>query len=215
MKETGIIMSGDHPLKCLDGTKTMTRQVINPQPVRGAWNATAEHPSYGWFWKKLYQTWDGEDDFFRRLIKQCPYGGVGDILVMKETWATENRYNHLKPSEIPDTAKIFYLASEAYDPFKMGIIRPSIFMPYKFSRGRLEITGVGAERLHEITEEDAKAEGAEYGEAISIYPDTKEYEQWEGYRAGFIELWDSLNARRGYGWDLNKWVWPISFERGS
>lgn len=204
MKETGIIMSGDHPQKCLDGTKTMTRRTwglefINKNPDIWEFMRVQADGTF-LFWKKSkYASCKFEDPENIRLIK-CPYGGVGDILVMKETWATENRYNHLKPSEIPDTAKIFYLASEAYDPFKMGIVRPSIFMPYKFSRGRLEISEVRAERLREITLEDI------YDEGIDVVPS---YDRIDAYK----RLWDSLNAKRGYGWETNPWVWVKSFKR--
>ena len=195
MKETGIIMSGDHPKLILDGIKTMTRRTwgleeINKDP--DAWFGVPENIE-GALWR-----------FFNKngttLIIKCPYGGVGDILIMRETWASENRYNNLKPSEIPDIAKIFYLASEIYDPFKMGIVRPSLFLPYKFSRGKLEITEIRAERLTEISADDIRAEGL-----VSIDP-------YRLHRA-FRDLWDSLNAKRGYGWDRNNWVFPISIRR--
>lgn len=85
--------------------------------------------------------------------------------------------------------------------------RPSIFMPREASRINLEITGVRVERLQEITEEDANAEG---------FPDTfrrnGSYESTELGKWKFIELWDSLNAKRGFGWDVNPWVWVIEFK---
>jgi hypothetical protein len=71
---------------------------------------------------------------------------------------------------------------------------PGIFMPRKFSRIILEITDWGITRLNTIKDEDAKAEG---------FNSVKE----------FKTLWDKLNAKRGYGWDVNPWVWVISFKR--
>ena len=233
MKEIGIIMSGDHPLKCLDGTKTMTRrtwglEVVNQYPSDWQFRQTENDMAV---FRLIHKHWGdvvfprsqprgirGEEPNLEFLFK-CPYGQVGDRLWVRETWAAENRYDHLQPSEIPDTAKIYYVdklihLAGGYSLFvEMGKIRSSMFMCRWMSRITLEITEIRAERLQEISEEDAKAEGAEYGEAISIYPDTKEYEQWEGYRAGFIELWNSLNAKRGYGWETNPWVWVISFKR--
>ena len=209
VKERPIIFSTEMVRAILDGTKTMTRRTwglekINKDPDNWIWLEGSSMVNQGRF--TFYN--DKEDSI---LVIKCPYGGVGDFLVIKETWASENRYNHLKPSEIPDTAKIFYLASESYDPFKMGIIRPSIFMPYKFSRGKFEITKVRVERLQEITEEDAIAEGIKVVDNTSEkiysppnYPDI--------HRDIFIGLWDSLNAKRGYGWETNPFVWVLSFK---
>ncbi|MDN8047613.1 hypothetical protein QZN20_10025 [Burkholderia multivorans] len=83
--------------------------------------------------------------------------------------------------------------------------------PRAASRITLEITGVRAERLQSISESDARAEGV-----------TIEEHHMRGYCAGayrppsiraFHDLWDSLNAARGYGWDVNPWVWVIEFRR--
>ena len=91
---------------------------------------------------------------------------------------------------------------------------PSIFMPRWASRLTLEITAVRAERLQDITEEDAKAEG------LSDIPYMMPGEEGvRGFgpdsitRPRFRALWDSLNAKRGYGWDANPWAWVIEFRR--
>ncbi len=200
MKETGIIMSGNHPKLILDGIKTQTRRVIKPQPFMGGWNATAEHPSYGWFWKKLYQSWEGEEDFFKRLVEQCPYGQVGDRLWVRETWA----YQEIEMGSYSDR-KVIY-KSDNPNEMERENWKPSIHMFRKDSRITLEITEVRVERVQEITEEDVIKEGFalpafKFGKPV-IYAVNK----------GFRLYWDSLNAKRGYGWAVNPWVWVISFK---
>jgi len=196
MKERPIIITGNRPRLILDGIKTMTRRVIKPQPLNT--QITVKYIDHSDYW----QFGRGEYDQSAHCVR-CPYGQVGDRLWVRETWATENRYNHLKPSEVPRTAKIWYLADEQYDPFVMGIIRPSIFMCYWMSRARLEITELRAERLQEISLEDIQAEGCEP-------PDWHISGLARKYYDNFTRIWDSLNAKHGYGWDLNKWVWVIS-----
>ena len=72
-------------------------------------------------------------------------------------------------------------------------------MPRKASRITLEITDVRAERLQDITNKDARAEGLARG---TVYP-----------RMWFEDLWDSINAKRGFGWDVNPFVWVITFKK--
>jgi len=96
--------------------------------------------------------------------------------------------------------------------------RPSIFMPRWVSRITLEITNIRVERLQDISEEDAFAEG--------IDDESEEYNRAEHFQLGgsqiqggapaiftFIGLWDSINAKRGYSWESNPWVWVIEFRR--
>jgi hypothetical protein len=93
-----------------------------------------------------------------------------------------------------------------------GNWRPSIHMPRWASRITLEIVSVRVERLQDINEEDAKAEGvlpAAYGE-----PDYTEDDYGpKNHRDGFQLLWDSINGPRGYGWDVNPFVWCVEFRR--
>lgn len=200
-KETGIIMSGNH-LDIIEGRKTMTRRTRGLEEIN-------ECPD-SWFLVAVFQ--DGLARFSKRdgsqelLGVKCPYGGVGDRLWVRETWATENRYNHLKPREIPQSAKIFYLSDGGYSPFEMGKIRPSIFMPRWASRITLEITEVRAERLQEITEKDAIKEGFSIMMGVTEGGDLG----LASAKYAFMKKWDSLNANRGYSWESNPWVWVIS-----
>lgn len=213
VKETGLIFSSEMALANVQGRKTMTRRVMKPQPELIPDDVPKYEGEEYWWSSRLHQTmvrmvpngWQMD-----AIASVCPYGQVGDLIWQREAWATENRYNNLKPSELPLTAKIFYIA-DGYDPFEMGKIRPSIFMPKWASRWKRPITGIRAERLQEITEADAMAEG--FGD----YKIGQEYQKATGnypvFALGVFKwYWDLKNAKRGYGWDLNKWVWPLGYE---
>jgi hypothetical protein len=103
-------------------------------------------------------------------------------------------------------------------------------MPRTACRLRLKITGIRVERLQDITEEDAKAEGLscltkdggityKYGIPDSDgLPGNDDFGwHWHDWnidpRKSFQKLWDSINKDRGYGWDTNPWLWVISFEK--
>lgn len=79
----------------------------------------------------------------------------------------------------------------------------SRFMPKVAARIWLEVVNVRLERLQEIRENDAKAEG------VAPHPNPHMYYP---YCEVFVTLWDSLNEKRGYGWDVNPWVWVIEFK---
>jgi len=217
MKESPIIMSGDHPLKCLDGTKTMTRRVIVPQPNPCRHRDIFSEREYGYNappdWQGQIIDWidykyEGRESWFcyvcgngLRHIDEysahgiiCPYGQVGDRLWVRETWHVGLSSHGVCPGYKADMK---YRCGESMPQLFPLKWKPSIHMPRWASRILLEITEVRVERLQEITGEDAKAEGAEpYG----YY-----------FIGGFKELWDSLNAKRGYGWETNPWVWVITF----
>ena len=126
----------------------------------------------------------------------CPYGQPGDRLWVREAWQS-----HVGPY-----GESIVYAHKATDDDCLGPWRPSIFMPRAFSRMTLEIVSVRFEQLLEITEEDAKSEGVTPSDAalkVAHRP----------YTESFIELWDSINAKRGIGWDSNPWVWVIEFRR--
>jgi len=117
------------------------------------------------------------------------------VVYIKEAWAAEKQYDHLKPREIPHIATIFYLL-EGYDPSTMGKKRSPLFMPERFARTFLSILDVRPERLQDITNADAKLEGVTF--------DGREY------RLTYADLWDSINKKQT--WESNPWVWRISFK---
>ncbi|UEP49609.1 hypothetical protein LMA00_07635 [Burkholderia ambifaria] len=149
-----------------------------------------------------------------------PYGKIGDRLWVRETCrATEELDSGLDGVRYPadgafrpieDTTEVAerWIDLHAYRGQK-GATVPAIHMPRWASRITLEITGVRVERLQTISESDARAEGVTIAD-----------HHLRGYCAGayrppsiraFHDLWDSLNAARGHGWDANPWVWAISF----
>jgi len=90
--------------------------------------------------------------------------------------------------------------------------RPSIHMPRWASRITLEVKGVRVERVQEISEEDARAEGCDSPDwpRFVTFPDGTRYALFHA-REGFEWTWDQMYAKRGYGWNLNPWVWVIEF----
>jgi len=117
---------------------------------------------------------------------------VGDILYVRETWLKSG--NHY-----------YYRASDNHE--NMANLRinvkwkPSIHMPKKAARIFLRVTDVKAERLWDITESDAGKEGFHLDMARLSNKDR------------YYKYWDELNAKRGYGWETNPWVWVYTFER--
>ena len=236
MKETGIIMSGNHPKLILDGIKTMTRRVIVPQPnpcrhkeifseAESGYNAPSDwggqlidwigykyEGRQGWFCYICGNGLKHIDEFSAHGII-CPYGQVGDRLWVRETWRIGSWDNERGELTIEYRAggmqHSLCITDEVLDKYWLPNNppeekwRPSIFMPRWASRILLEITDIRAERLQEITPTDCIAEGIETS-------GRGEYGKW---LTSFKELWDSLNAKRGYGWEVNPWVWIISFRR--
>lgn len=140
MKERPILFSGEMVRAILEGRKTQTRRVIKPQPD-SARNSV--------FVKSGFETKHGYE------IK-CPYGQPGDRLWVRETWGLWDT----DPKDGPERAKIFYRATdENRRDLRYQRWRPSIHMPRWASRINLEITNIRIERVQDITEEDAKAEG--------------------------------------------------------
>jgi hypothetical protein len=183
MKERPIIFSGEMVRAILDGRKTQARRVIKPQPGHVSENVAYRH--------KTYINW----------IIKCPYGQVGDGLWVRETWSNV-------PIKSPKIKMgVIYRADgeEAEENIKegwqfMGKWKPSIHMPRWASRITLEITGVRVERVAEISFQDCMREGIQL-----VGKDTEEV------RCAFKILWDSINAKRGYGWLVNPWCWVIEF----
>lgn len=138
-------------------------------------------------------------------MRKVPYR-PGDILYVRETWAAWSRTYGAVPV-------LYYKADgDAPDGIKW---RPSIHMPREAARIFLRVTDVRVERLQDITEEQARAEGAIDNRHFLHSPDN-EYETLHSAREHFAGIWDSTIKPADhdlYGWDANPWVWVIEFEQ--
>ncbi|MCA8242892.1 hypothetical protein [Burkholderia sp. AU32262] len=229
MTERPILFSGPMVRAILEGRKTQTRRIIklpHNNPL-GAWEPTTAGggsvryvggtpaPELAAIW----HTRTGD-------CYVCPHGDVGNRLWVRETHEVRRIGTETFEGGRPARryAGIAYQADDgraevdidlntfrALDAKESRGWTPSIHMPRWASRITLEITGVRAERLQSISESDARAEGV-----------TIKDHHMRGYSAGafrppsiraFHDLWDSLNAARGHGWDANPWVWVVEFKR--
>jgi hypothetical protein len=129
-------------------------------------------------------------------------------LWVRETWMNFPEYETgpFLPGKRPIKRYDYAYKADKADPNPDDKWFSSIFMPRRASRITLEITDVRVERLRNITEKDAEAEGSEHFEYDAPHGKVKDYIR------GFAYLWDKLNEKRGYGWDANPWVWVVSFK---
>lgn len=195
MRERPILFSAEMVRAILDGRKSQTRRVVKPQPY-AEWCPVVElyHPTLVDRDGDEYpgaEVFGAADENEGRI---CPFGQPGDRLWVRETFAETYlgvRYR-ADLHEHADTRLRF---------------KSPIHMARRFSRITLEITGVRVERLCDMRESDAIAEGCP-GQDMEHQDDwpTEPIEQ-------FSTLWDSLNEKRGFGWDANPWVWVIEFRR--
>lgn len=210
MKDTPILFSAPMVIAILEDRKFQTRRVLKVQPLDIL-------PML------VPNLWVGhiQPDPPKGIVFHCRYGSPGDHLWLRETWAVEKKYDHLAPSKLPKRAraKISYRA-EGLKPAwsgRVGRWRPSIHMPRWASRINLEIVKVRVERVQEITEQDALAEGMpEWVKKVKWKSFDAPREQESEYvkpRQWFNTIWDNLNKNRGFGWDTNPYVWRLEFRR--
>lgn len=238
MKARGILMSAPMVLALLDGRKTQTRRIVKPQPPIGTgalrdiphenrwWAAYAEKDSVGTTYRPLGS--DQQHDW------RCPYGMAGDLLWVRETWA--------QPTSL-DPGPVFYRADyprcvpSKYEnvPQDPAIIRwsPGIHMFRWMSRLTLRITDVRVERLQEISEPDALAEGVTMPELEREEFDASLCARCGGTllymsvanggahfdtdctdcstaRDRYRHLWNFINGADS--WAANPWVWVLCFD---
>lgn len=193
-KERPIMFSGPMVRAILDGRKTMTRRAVNPQPrevrVQGG-------------------EWLADDG----CILRCRYGMIADRLWVKETWQPFFKGGAIYLADA-GTARL-NAVNEEHAKATWPKWKSSLFMPRSSSRVTLEITGVRVERLQDISEEDAKAEGIYLHSHHGLF--SADHRSLDGggrsAREGFAKLWDSINGKGA--WRANPWVWAIRFARAA
>lgn len=240
VKERPILFSGEMINAILQDRKGMTRRVMRPQPVFQPMYNDYRLPSGDRFAYKSGELFDENS-----TLQRCPYGKPSDQLYVREMWQAKTSviddgdFGDAYWDEVPKpfrqrsrfpfltyaagmsvyhrTDGLERLPHDSHGHIAEGVPRwkPSIHMPRWASRIQLEVTGVRVERLNEISEADAIAEGlVSWDGHGQRYYGIRLADVWEtDPRKTFARLWDSINAKRGFGWDSNCWVWVIEFRR--
>ena len=228
MKARPILFSGEMVRALLDGRKTQTRRVIKPQPPEEC----SIHYMLGaesWLPKEkqsrlrhTWEAWGGKLFAYKPDGHLCglheavfPYGHPGDLLWVRETFCEPDYATVVYAADWTDAdlrraATIRKQNPDLAKAYPQGRWKPSVHMKRKHSRLTLRITDVRAERVQDITPEDAAREGARF--SYTPEEDASETGGYFGDVPWFPDLWNTLNAKRGYGWDVNPWVWVLTFE---
>lgn len=206
IKERPILFQGAMVRALLNGTKTQTRRVMKPQPRRVDGGVPfGDGPAWA------------HAEPCTAMIR-CPYGQRGDRLWVRETSA--QNWNQLSDTRM-DRSYVYRADGEqrAQDNGTDLPWRPSIHMPRVASRITLEITGVRVERLQDISEADAVAEGV-IDLPLAVMPPGS---LWAAHATAgpklhaktaagaYRLLWESINGPDS--WDANPWVWVVEFIR--
>jgi hypothetical protein len=212
MKERPILFSAPMVRAILDGLKTQTRRVAKPPEKANFlpddnWTLDMDDPGTAF-----------NDDESGRLYIKCPYGVPGDHLYVKENswiWCQKvidgvTKTGRPKLRFVPCGQYVVHCADGEKpaipvdaSPTRLWRWKAARFMPRWASRITLEITDVRVQRVQEIEEDDALNEGIpDNGPGQELLPSEM-----------FARLWDSINAERGFGWDVNPWVWALTFRR--
>jgi hypothetical protein len=217
MTERPILFSGPMVCMILAGRKTQTRRVLKPQP---SMPITTLHSPVEGFTGPHWQTENGAEG--GRL--PC---WQGDGLWVREAWQwAPQRFcrcpQGAEPSPCDDWSDgtgcrsnregVVYRADDGAAAARW---RSPIHMPRRASRIALEVTDVRVQRVQEISEADARAEGVKpyVGSTRSPTGVLLRENQGSGHIGPFIDLWNSLNAARGLEWDDNPWVAAITFRQ--
>ncbi|MDR5801615.1 MULTISPECIES: hypothetical protein [unclassified Caballeronia] len=242
MKERPLAFSAPMVRAILDGRKTQTRRVVKLPHANslGQWEPTTIGGRNGGCTKDGQAIPEQGAIWHTRTADtlMCPYGQPGDRLWVRETWQgplfdSENWEAYLEcPEDFKNPKYCHYAADGGSPPEFINMDdelvcrwQSSTCMPRWASRITLEITSVRVERVQEISDEDAIAEGIvpwrsdgskRYmlgpGEGAGIFGRPGSWKPEETPQLAYAKLWDSENQQRGLGWTINPWVWSIRFE---
>lgn len=187
MKETGMLSTSQMVRAILEGRKTQTRRVAKP----------VKHPDLGNLYTPGALAMGREPQHV--IDRACPMGQPGDRIYVRETFSQHPEWGQLA----------FRADGEEFEDADGWLWEPkwipSIHMPKDLARIWLEITGVRLERIQDISEADALAEGARF-ELASI--DSVRIGATASFLSGFRNIWEST----GGDWDANPWVWVVDFK---
>lgn len=193
----------------LDRRKSCTRRLVKTRR-KDACGFYVTRNSDGSF-AGIYEYDENESMFDAPLMP--PYH-PGDILYVRETWCKYDDDHIIEGRKYAYKADASPISEEARKKFGYRW-RPSIHMPKEAARIWLRVVGVQLERLQDITENGAKAEGAIDNRGF-IHSPENEYNRIHTAREHFAEIWNSTIKKSDidhYGWEANPWVWVIEFER--
>ena len=208
MREHPLLMQGPLVRATLAGRKTQTRRPIIPQPdadiVAVRYDAIAD------LW--LGNTPEDNDlGYTSSWAERCPLGKAGDRLWVRETFQAWRKVGHesdewepigVKAASFGDTIE-YRATSKSTGPWT-----PSIHMPRWACRLVLPLVSVRVERVQDITEDDARAEGLRRTE--NGWTDGATGYDVTSARAAFQELWASIYGQAS--WDVNPWVWVAEWK---
>lgn len=231
-----ILFSTEMVRAILEGRKTQTRRVV--KDVIG-YDGSLEYRGplkSDYYLKPQYKKQYKESpnlfhDFLGRRPRELNPIPVkskyqkGDLLWVRETFLISTLMESTSDYKKPGDKEIHYKATPGCLPIDKVRYpwKPSIFMPKKYARIWLEVVNVRVERVRDISQGDALSEGASVVDSELVYPGYSkrcEYMRSKGLKPPvgpspaerFKYLWDSINQKRGYGWEMNPWVWVIEFK---
>lgn len=195
-RELPILFSTHMVHALLAGRKTQTRRIVKPHPDENGATYMPVAPALDWeeYYKMEWKPWQWDTENGESIMKHCPYGSKGDLLWVRETFTVFEpehcegmRNRHCYKASFHESAEEW--RKECISDGYSYNWKPSIFMPKYAARIWLEVLDVRIERLHEISEKDAKAEGVADGN-------------------DFKSLWQKINRN----WGDNPWVWVVEFK---
>jgi hypothetical protein len=201
MDDKPIIFSTAMVKAILENRKTVTRRVI--KDIDNTYKV--EYPSVDNKGEPIFIVSKNN----KKGYIKCPYQ-IGQKLWVRETWCKYAKEH--QPPIVAYKANMKDSDSERcrQDYIKLGYDykwKPSIFMPKEYARIWLEVTNVRVEKISNISPMDCISEGIQRSCANTVE------ERADETILKFKKLWDSINEKRGYGWDTNCWVFVIEFKR--
>ncbi|MHA2089097.1 MAG: hypothetical protein ACW972_12520 [Promethearchaeota archaeon] len=208
-----ILMTTENAKAILDGRKSQTRRPIKiPLNIKGTFDQVVKDTHDFYVISKSELDEMGIPKWIHNQKIKCRYGQVGDRLYVKENFTVKqfSECGKLNIEYEDGSWAIEQLTEEEFEKYKRWKYpfgkKSKLFMFKSLSRITLEITDIRVERVADICIDDILKEGIKENNTDSEY--------WrENTLEDFIQLWDSINKKRGYGWDVNPWVWVIEFIR--